>query len=300
MWFSSFSNCNLCYSLITALEWISCLTFYFPGNFQVSGPVVVADGMGGAAMYELVRVGHDNLIGEIIRLEGDSATIQGKQWETYLSYPERLLESMPLFHFLLLVSFWLSTKEFGIHGTYCCSWISVYEETAGLTVNDPVLRTRKVYHKVLFLSTWNIAYQLCRFPLHNGFSLCSLCQWSWDLGFWATFLMGFRFVNILCDAYKSLFSSLYVVVIIFHFTSGTISCIKLCIIVLSLFLMVHLLDLSEFETILFWPGCFFDLSNAAPIKNYCFEVWWCLHPSWSFSACPWQRYFVGIWAKKAR
>lgn len=28
-------------------------------------------------MYELVRVGHDNLIGEIIRLEGDSATIQG-------------------------------------------------------------------------------------------------------------------------------------------------------------------------------------------------------------------------------
>lgn len=44
---------------------------------QVSGPVVVADGMAGAAMYELVRVGRDNLIGEIIRLEGDSATIQG-------------------------------------------------------------------------------------------------------------------------------------------------------------------------------------------------------------------------------
>lgn len=39
----------------------------------------MADGMGGAAMYELVRVGHDNLIGEIIRLEGDSATIQGMQ-----------------------------------------------------------------------------------------------------------------------------------------------------------------------------------------------------------------------------
>ncbi|KAL3644210.1 hypothetical protein CASFOL_012142 [Castilleja foliolosa] len=29
---------------------------------KVSGPVVVADGMAGAAMYELVRVGHDNLI----------------------------------------------------------------------------------------------------------------------------------------------------------------------------------------------------------------------------------------------
>lgn len=38
---------------------------------------MVAEGMNGAAMYELVRVGHDNLIGEIIRLEGDSATIQG-------------------------------------------------------------------------------------------------------------------------------------------------------------------------------------------------------------------------------
>ncbi|RVX17649.1 V-type proton ATPase catalytic subunit A [Vitis vinifera] len=62
---------------------------------KVSGPVVVADGMAGAAMYELVRVGYDSLIGEIIRLEGDSATIQ------------------------------------------------VYEETAGLMVNDPVLRTHK-------------------------------------------------------------------------------------------------------------------------------------------------------------
>ena len=32
--------------------------------------------MAGAAMYELVRVGHDKLVGEIIRLEGDKATIQ--------------------------------------------------------------------------------------------------------------------------------------------------------------------------------------------------------------------------------
>ncbi|DBB18851.1 hypothetical protein WJX82_009529 [Trebouxia sp. C0006] len=43
---------------------------------KVSGPVVIADNMSGAAMYELIRVGADNLIGEIIRLEGDSATIQ--------------------------------------------------------------------------------------------------------------------------------------------------------------------------------------------------------------------------------
>lgn len=44
--------------------------------FKVSGPLVVADGMSGAAMYELVRVGHHKLVGEIIKLEGDTASIQ--------------------------------------------------------------------------------------------------------------------------------------------------------------------------------------------------------------------------------
>ena len=43
---------------------------------KVSGPVVVAERMSGAAMYELVRVGAERLIGEIIRLEQDTATIQ--------------------------------------------------------------------------------------------------------------------------------------------------------------------------------------------------------------------------------
>eukprot|EP00672_Neobodo_designis_P021697 CAMPEP_0174829338 /NCGR_PEP_ID=MMETSP1114-20130205/1876_1 /TAXON_ID=312471 /ORGANISM="Neobodo designis, Strain CCAP 1951/1" /LENGTH=610 /DNA_ID=CAMNT_0016063083 /DNA_START=37 /DNA_END=1869 /DNA_ORIENTATION=- len=42
----------------------------------VSGPVVIADRMAGAAMYELVQVGSFRLVGEIIRLEGDTATIQ--------------------------------------------------------------------------------------------------------------------------------------------------------------------------------------------------------------------------------
>lgn len=63
--------------------------------YSVSGPVVIAEKMSGAAMYELVRVGVYQLVGEIIRLEGDTATIQ------------------------------------------------VYEETSGLTVGDPVLRTGK-------------------------------------------------------------------------------------------------------------------------------------------------------------
>lgn len=49
----------------------------------------------GCAMYELVKVGYDNLVGEVIRINGDKATIQ------------------------------------------------VYEETAGVTVGDPVLRTGK-------------------------------------------------------------------------------------------------------------------------------------------------------------
>lgn len=38
--------------------------------------MVIAQNMSGAAMYELVRVGHSELVGEIIRLEGDLATIQ--------------------------------------------------------------------------------------------------------------------------------------------------------------------------------------------------------------------------------
>jgi len=63
--------------------------------YAVSGPVVTAEKMAGTAMYELVRVGYDELVGEIIRLEGDMATIQ------------------------------------------------VYEDTSGVTVGDPVLRTGK-------------------------------------------------------------------------------------------------------------------------------------------------------------
>jgi len=35
----------------------------FGAVFGVSGPVVIAENMIGAAMYELVRVGHDELVG---------------------------------------------------------------------------------------------------------------------------------------------------------------------------------------------------------------------------------------------
>ncbi|KAI7108103.1 V-type proton ATPase catalytic subunit A, partial [Hortaea werneckii] len=63
--------------------------------FSISGPVIVAQNMIGCAMYELCKVGHDQLVGEVIRIEADKATIQ------------------------------------------------VYEETAGVTVGDPVTRTGK-------------------------------------------------------------------------------------------------------------------------------------------------------------
>jgi len=41
----------------------------------VAGPLIVADLMMGAKMYELVKVGWDKLVGEIIKLEGDTASI---------------------------------------------------------------------------------------------------------------------------------------------------------------------------------------------------------------------------------
>jgi len=38
--------------------------------------VVVAERMSGSKMYELVKIGWDKLIGEIIKIEGDTASIQ--------------------------------------------------------------------------------------------------------------------------------------------------------------------------------------------------------------------------------
>jgi V-type H+-transporting ATPase subunit A len=60
---------------------------------KVAGPLVVAEKMSGTKMFEVVRVGTDRLVGEIIKLEGDTASIQ------------------------------------------------VYEDTSGLTVGDPIVKT---------------------------------------------------------------------------------------------------------------------------------------------------------------
>jgi V/A-type H+-transporting ATPase subunit A len=43
---------------------------------RISGPAVIAENMVGARMYDIVRVGKENLVGEIIRLDGDTAFVQ--------------------------------------------------------------------------------------------------------------------------------------------------------------------------------------------------------------------------------
>src|SRR5437016_13203310 len=47
-----------------------------PGKVaRVAGPVIVAEGMLGAQMYDVVRVGDQGLIGEIIKIDGENATV---------------------------------------------------------------------------------------------------------------------------------------------------------------------------------------------------------------------------------
>lgn len=59
---------------------------------KIAGPVITADGMKGTQMYEMVKVGDDKLIGEIIELEGDTATIQVYE-ETAGMKPGEVVES---------------------------------------------------------------------------------------------------------------------------------------------------------------------------------------------------------------
>lgn len=47
-----------------------------PVATRISGPIVTASGMYGAGMYEVVRVGELGLVGEVVRLLGDQATVQ--------------------------------------------------------------------------------------------------------------------------------------------------------------------------------------------------------------------------------
>jgi V-type H+-transporting ATPase subunit A len=60
--------------------------------FSVSGPVIVGENMIGVAMYELCKVGKEGLVGEVIRIEGDKASIQVYE-ET--GTPQHLLPPQP-------------------------------------------------------------------------------------------------------------------------------------------------------------------------------------------------------------
>ncbi len=64
---------------------------------KISGPVVVAEDVSGLEMHELVMVGKDELIGEVVRVEGNSATIQVYEDTVGLKPGEKVLGSgMPL------------------------------------------------------------------------------------------------------------------------------------------------------------------------------------------------------------
>ncbi len=59
---------------------------------RISGPLVIAYGMLGSSMYDVVKVGKDKLIGEIIQLRGDKAVVQVYEDTSGLT-PEEPVES---------------------------------------------------------------------------------------------------------------------------------------------------------------------------------------------------------------
>lgn len=57
---------------------------------RIAGPFILAKGMSGSCMYELVRVGEAGIIGEIIRLEGKNAAIQAYEETTGIRTGEKV------------------------------------------------------------------------------------------------------------------------------------------------------------------------------------------------------------------
>jgi V-type H+-transporting ATPase subunit A len=55
--------------------------------------VVIGENMSGSKMYELVKIGWDKLVGEIIRLEGDTASIQCYEDTSGLTYGDPILRT---------------------------------------------------------------------------------------------------------------------------------------------------------------------------------------------------------------
>ncbi len=61
--------------------------------YRVTGPVVLAKGLEGAKMFDVVRVGELGLVGEVIRLQGDTATIQIYEDTTGLGPGEKVVNT---------------------------------------------------------------------------------------------------------------------------------------------------------------------------------------------------------------
>jgi flagellar biosynthesis/type III secretory pathway ATPase len=57
-------------------ETLESRTTVYGAIARITGPMVIARGMRGARMYEVMRVGEAGLTGEIIRLDGELAYIQ--------------------------------------------------------------------------------------------------------------------------------------------------------------------------------------------------------------------------------
>ena len=60
---------------------------------KISGPLVVAKGMFGAGMYDVVRIGEIGLVGEIIELRGDTASIQAYEETSGLMPGEQVIST---------------------------------------------------------------------------------------------------------------------------------------------------------------------------------------------------------------
>jgi hypothetical protein len=135
--------------------------------------------------YELVRVGTHNLIGEVIRLEGDSATIQVRLCDRPRTDPEnggmgnpRSNEGSPT----------SACQSFSPHP--CAP--QVYEETAGLCVGDLVARTKKVSRGAACmhwrLAAWELGkglpvLQMAASTASNPSDACSRFPSSWAPAF---------------------------------------------------------------------------------------------------------------------
>ncbi len=64
---------------------------------RISGPVVLSDQMRGSKMYDVVKVGAEELNGEIIRLDGDLAVVQVYEDTSGLKVGEKVVNTeMPL------------------------------------------------------------------------------------------------------------------------------------------------------------------------------------------------------------